>query len=146
MVSRKGEREDVTRTRKGTTGRSSSFLGMSRPGAGGRHPWGLSPSPIQAALPTPAAHPSSASSGSSPWRMLSTKRTERELGPGIRSGQTLFPHRFPLPTREQEPWAPSPSVGALPREVLCLLRARSASGLCQVLGNRGRSGEERAGG
>lgn len=94
MVSRKGEREDVTRIRKGTTGRSSSFLGMSQPGAGGRHPWGLSPSPIQAALPTPAAHPSSAPSGSSPWRMLSTKRTERELGPGIRSG-SLVSHYFP---------------------------------------------------
>ena len=64
-------------------------LGCSRPGEGGRHPWGLSPSWMQTALPTPAAHPSSAPSGSSPWRTRSTKQTEEELGPGIRNGSLV---------------------------------------------------------
>lgn len=70
--------------------------------------------------------------GRHPW-------TPRGQAKPSRSSSLTFP-------REREPWAPSPSVGALPREVLCLLHARSASGLCQVLGNRGHSGEERAGG
>lgn len=63
--------------------------GCSLPGAGGRHPWGLSPSRMQAALPTPATLPSPAPSGSSPWRMRSTKRTEEKLGLGIRSGSLV---------------------------------------------------------